>query len=145
MAAVHKETSRGDDNQRGRPAKKKNTTVILPSADDAALPCETSGRIHIFKGKPLPAVPPKSDGERLQFSSFKANTLTPSGHGDVHGAIAVGIQPTVPGIEDQLIRLIDGIEKGKRAAWQMAMKVEDLRGLRQTLRRTRDSVFKRRG
>jgi hypothetical protein len=66
---MDKEASRGDENERGRSAKKENTAGT--TADDAVVSSQPPSRIHIFKGKPLPDVSSKSDGEQTQRSSFQ--------------------------------------------------------------------------
>lgn len=140
---MEKGTSKGDDNLRSKSAKKKKN-ADQPSADDLALPSEVSGRIHIFKGKPLPGASPKPDGQPLRCSSFRTKTPAHSVHGLVQSAKLAVVQPPILTLRDELTRLKKGIQTRTKVLYDAAMKAEDLEAIVQALHRTCHRISQRR-
>lgn len=141
---MEKGPSKEDDNQRGKSEKEKISGSDQTSADDADVSTEAPSRVHIFKDKTSPDASSKSDSEELQCSSFRANTLIHSANGTGRAAIFVGFQPPIISLRDELTRLKHGIEKGKKALYEAAMKAEDLEAVLQALQRTSHSISQRR-
>jgi hypothetical protein len=137
-------TKEKEDTPRGGAAKKKNSAADKTNADGADASSRPPSRVHIFKGKSPGGAPSKSKDEPLQCSGFRLDTLARLGPGTGQVAAVAGIQSSVLRFKDEMTRLKIGIENGKRAVWKMAMQVEDLQGMRQTLRQTRQSIFKTR-
>ncbi len=138
-------TSKGDDNQRGKAAEKKPVSSDQSRVDEADVSSSKApSRVHIFTNKSPRRNSSEPDDEKLQCSSVKANRPEVSPHRDTRASTFVEVRSPVVGFKDELVRLGHQIEKGKKALYEAAMKLEDLDAIMQGLRRTREGISKKR-
>lgn len=131
--------------QGDKPPKEKTIPDGKPSADDLDASTRPPKRVHLFTEKSTPPdTPPKSNDEPLECSSFRPNTLIDSAHGADQAADIVGVRPPTITFKEKLVRFKSQMEKGKKAMYDAAMKAEDLEGMIQGLRRTRERIAQRR-
>lgn len=140
-----KRESEREEDQREKSATQGVKSAGQSSADEEDVSCQAPSRVHIFKGKPSTAGPAKSGDERLKFSPMGTNIPIAPPCRTGQAALAVRpIQPPAIHLMEDLARLRQRIEKGKRTVYEAAMKIEDLEALIQGLQRTGERIFQRR-
>jgi hypothetical protein len=137
-------SKRDGDSQSDKPVKKE-TATDQSVENDEDVSSKPPSRVHIFKHKPGPDDSSKSVGRRLQFSSFRMNRPFVLPYRPFRPAMFSAVLPhPLISLTGEIARLRFRIEKGKKALYEAAMKAEDLEAIVQGLKRTRDSISKKR-
>lgn len=135
--------NQNDESDAGKPAKE----IIAggePNPEATDLSIRPRDRFHLFPGKKPSTSPSKSDGDRMQCSSFVPDVPVDPARPAGRVEIVVSVRRPSTNFRQELTRFIGQLEKGKKALYDAAMKAEDLEAMLQGLRNTRARIAKKR-